>query len=150
MITITNNQIHRDEEHIGDIIGSIAWMKAKPAGRIAGQIRQVAGIDGLKFEVCEAPEGRVKLMVKSLPPGTGAFEINARAQEILSPAISAVEVVDDFDVSEPVASCDDLAAGNTFDVPADWGTPGTAYFSRCFVNHHGNDAYSLYCKANGI
>lgn len=56
MITITpDNQIDRDGEIIGSIIGEIAWMKAKPAGRIAGQIRQVSGINGLKFEVDESP-----------------------------------------------------------------------------------------------
>lgn len=120
MITVTNNQIHRDDEHIGDIIGSIAWMKAKPAGRIAGQIRQVAGIDGLKFEVVET---------SPIPA----------AESVIVPAAVV-----------PVPVSDDAGAGNAFHVPADWGTPGTAYFSRCFINHHGNDAYSTYCKANGI
>lgn len=121
MITITpDNQIDRDGEIIGSIIGEIAWMKAKPAGRIAGQIRQAAGINGLKFEVDE------------------------------SPPLSAVQVVDTLNVSEPAAVCDDAAAGNSFRIGSDWGTPGTAYFARCFINHHGNDAYSQFCKANGI
>ena len=119
MITITNNQIHRDDEHIGDIVGSIAWMKAKPAGRIAGQIRQVAGIDGLKFEVVET-----------------------------SP-IPAAESVDAPAAVVPVASCDDLAAGNTFDV-ATFGEPGSEYFRRCFVNHYGNDAYAAFMKSRGL
>lgn len=121
MITITpDNQIDRDGEIIGSIIGEIAWMKAKPAGRIAGQIRQAAGINGLKFEVDE------------------------------SPPLSAVQVVDTLNVSEPAAVCDDAAAGIAFYIGSDWGTPGTAYFARCFINHYGNDGYSQYCKANGI
>ena len=119
MITIENNQIHRNGEHIGDIIGEIAWMKAKPAGRIAGQIRQAAGINGLKFEVDE------------------------------SPPLSAVEVVDALNVSEPAAVCDDAAAGNSFDTTG-FGEPGTPYFRRCFVNHYSNDAYAQFCQANGI
>jgi hypothetical protein len=64
--------------------------------------------------------------------------------------LSAVEVVDTLNGSEPVASCDDLAAGISFAIGSDWGTPGTQYFARCFINNHGNDAYSAYCKANGI
>jgi hypothetical protein len=125
MITITpDNQIDRDGEIIGNIIGGIAWMKAKPAGRIAGQIRQVAGIDGLKFEVADAP-----------PPE--------------SPPISAVQVVDALNVSEPVASCDDLAAGTAFDV-ATFGEPGSEYFRRCFVNIYSNDAYAAFMKSRGL
>lgn len=120
MITIENNQIARDGEIIGSIIGEIAWMKAKPAGRIAGQIRQVAGINGLKFEVDE------------------------------SPPLSAVQVVDTLSETEPAAVCDDAAAGNKFKIGLDWGTPGTAYFARCFINHYGPDGYSRFCKANGI
>jgi hypothetical protein len=125
MITITpDNQIDRDGEIIGSIIGGIAWMKSKPAGRIAGQIRQAAGINGLKFEVSESSEE--------------------------SPPLSAVQVVDTLNVTEPAAVRDDAAAGNAFHVPAGWGTPGTAYFARCFINHHGPDTYSQYCKDNGI
>lgn len=130
MITITpDNQIDRDGEIIGNIIGNIAWMNAKPAPRIIGQIRQVAGIEGLTFEVAEAPTVNESLTVEP---------------------ISAPEVVGNPSASEPAASCDDLAAGITFAISSDWGTPGTPYFARCFVNHYGNDAYSQFCKANGI
>lgn len=143
MITITeDNQIDRDGEIIGSIIDGIAWMKAKPAPRIVGQIRQVAGIAGLTFEVADAP---VEPISTPQLPGTDS-------------------------VMEPAASCDDLAAGNISDPPcvetvtgsvskealpafyvgSDWGTPGTQYFARCFVNSYGNDAYSQFCKANGI
>jgi hypothetical protein len=130
MITITpDNQIDRDGEIIGSIIDGIAWMKAKPAPRIIGQIRQVAGIEGLTFEVAEAPTVNQSLTVQPIStpqlPGTGS-------------------------AMEPPASCDDLAGGITFDVPDDFGTPGTQYFARCFVNSYGNDAYSQFCKANGI
>jgi hypothetical protein len=130
MITITpDNQIDRDGEIIGNIIGNIAWMNAKPAPRIIGQIRQVAGIEGLTFEVAEAPTVNESLTVEP---------------------ISAPEVVGNPSASEPAASCDDLAAGITFAIGFEWGTPGTQYFARCFVNHYGNDAYSQFCKANGI
>jgi hypothetical protein len=130
MITITpDNQIDRDGEIIGNIIGNIAWMNAKPAPRIIGQIRQIAGIDGLTFEVAEAPTVNESLTVEP---------------------ISAPEVVGNPPASEPAASCDDLAAGITFAIGFEWGAPGTPYFARCFVNHYGNDAYSQFCKANGI
>jgi len=130
MITITpDNQIDRDGEIIGNIIGNIAWVNAKPAPRIIGQIRQVAGIEGLTFEVVEAP---------------------AVKESFTTEPISAPEVVGNPPVTEPAASCDDLAAGITFAIGFEWGAPGTPYFARCFVNHYGNDAYSQFCKANGI
>ena len=129
MIAIEDNIIYRDSERIGEIIGETAWMKAKPAPRIVGQIRQAAGINGLTFEVADAPTVEESSQVEPL---------------------SAVEVVDTLDGSEPVASCDDLAAGISFAIGSDWGTPGTQYFARCFINNHGSDAYSAYCKANGI
>lgn len=123
MITIENNQIARDGEIIGSIIGEIAWMKAKPAGRIAGQIRQVAGINGLKFEIADTPEE--------------------------SPPLSAVQVVDALNVSEPAAVCDDAAAGTVFNTVG-FGEPGTPYFRRCFVNHYSNDAYAAFMKTRGL
>ena len=151
MITITpDNQIDRDGEVIGSIIGGIAWLKSKQAPRIVGQIRQAAGIDGLKFEIADTPEDQVKLMVQSLPTDTGAAEVAARAQEILSPPISSAAGVDDGSVMEPVPVSEDAEAGISFAIGSDWGTPGTPYFARCFINHHGPDAYSKYCKANGI
>lgn len=129
MITITpDNQIDRDGEIIGNIIGETAWMKSKQPGVIIGQIKRAAGINGLAFEIVDTPEEEAKL----------------------SPPISAAAGVDNDSETEPAASCDDLAAGNTFTIGADWGTPGTPYFARCFINHHGNDAYSAYCKANNI
>lgn len=129
MIAIEDNIIYRDSERIGEIIGETAWMKAKQAPRIVGQIRQAAGINGLTFEVAEAPTVNESLTVEP---------------------ISAPEVVGNPSASEPAASCDDLAAGITFAISSDWGTPGTQYFARCFVNSYGNDAYSQFCKANGI
>jgi hypothetical protein len=129
MIAIEDNIIYRDSERIGEIIGETAWMKAKPAPRIVGQIRQAAGIAGLTFEVAEAPTDKECLAVEPIStpqlPGTDS-------------------------AMEPPASCDDLAGGITFDVPADFGTPGTQYFARCFINNYGSDAYAAYCKANGL
>jgi len=121
MITITpDNQIHRDGEHIGDIIGETAWMKAKQAGRIIGQIKQVAGIDGLKFEIVDTPEEEAKLSE------AGVFHVSPTAAEA-GPAVDAGPAI-----------------------PADFGEPGTAYFRRCFVNNFGNDAYSNFCKTRGL
>ena len=129
MITITpDNQIDRDGEIIGSIIGGIAWIKSKQAPRIVGQIRQAAGIDGLKFEIADMPEEQVNL----------------------SPPISAVQVVDTLNVSEPAVVCDDATAGTPFVIPPDFGTPGTDYFRRCFVNTYGPEAYNQYAKSNGI
>ena len=129
MIAIEDNIIYRDSERIGEIIGETAWMKAKPAPRIVGQIRQAAGIAGLTFEVADAPTDKECSTVEPIStpqlPGTDS-------------------------AMEPAASCDDLAAGITFDVPTDFGAPGTQYFARCFINNYGNDAYSQFCKANGI
>ena len=128
MITIENNQIARDGEVIGSIIGTVAWMKSAPASRIKGQIKQASGINELTFEVVDTPEEPVNL----------------------SPPISSAAVVDDGSVMEPVPVSDDAGAGISFAIGSDWGTPGTPYFVRCFVNNHGNDAYSQYCKANGL
>ena len=129
MITITpDNQIDRDGEIIGSIIGGIAWLKSKQAPRIVGQIRQAAGIDGLKFEIADTPE----------------------EQANLSPPISSADVVDGVGVKEPVPVSDDAGAGISFAIGSDWGTPGTPYFARCFINNHGSDAYAQYCRANGI
>jgi hypothetical protein len=123
MITIENNQIHRDGEHIGDIIGETAWMKEKQPGVIAGQIRRAAGIDGLKFEIVDTPEEEAKL--------------------------SATEV---FHVSPPVAEAGpvvDAGPATTFNI-AGFGEPGTEYFRRCFVNHYGNDNYAAFMKSRGL
>lgn len=129
MITITpDNKIERDSEVIGSIIGTTAWMKAKPAGRIAGQIRQAAGIDGLKFEVADTPEDQANL----------------------SPPISSAAVIDGDSVMEPVPVSDDAGAGISFAIGSGWGTPGTAYFARCFINHYGPDGYSRFCNNRGI
>ena len=137
MITITpDNQIDRDGEVIGSIIGGIAWLKSKQAPRIVGQIRQAAGIDGLKFEIADTPEEQA-----NFPTGKESLQV-----EPLSAAVG----VDNDSVTEPVPVSDDAGAGISFAIGSDWGTPGTSYFARCFINHHGSEAYAQYCKANGI
>lgn len=146
MITITpDNQIVRDGEVIGSIIGGIAWLKSKQAPRIVGQIRQAAGIDGLKFEVADAPPPKEKTIVTHVEKAPDS----AYWDRPIKP-ISSAAVVDDGSVMEPVPVSDDAGAGISFAIGSDWGTPGTPYFARCFINHHGSDAYSQYCKANGI
>lgn len=137
MITITpDNQIERDGEVIGSIIGDTAWLKVKQAPRIVGQIRQAAGIDGLKFEIADTPEEQA-----NLPTSKESLQVEP---------ISSADVVDGVGVKEPVPVSDDAGAGISFAIGSDWGTPGTPYFARCFINNHGSDAYSQYCKANGI
>ena len=183
MITITpDNQIERDGEIIGSIIGGIAWLKSKQAPRIVGQIRQAAGIDGLKFEIADTPEE-----VANLPTGKDGLQVEAQSSPdwqtttipdgatILHPPISSAAGVDDGSVMEPVPVSDDAGAGISFEdaigfvalnpimeseqdraddqsfaIGSDWGTPGTPYFARCFINNHGSDAYAQYCRANGI
>lgn len=137
MITITpDNQIDRDGEIIGSIIGGIAFMKSKPAGRIVGQIRQATGIDGLTFQVAEAP-----VVKESFTTDKHSLTV----EPISTPQLTGTD-----SAMEPAASCDDLAAGISFAIGSDWGTPGTQYFARCFINHHGSDSYAQYCRANGI
>ena len=130
MIAITpDKQIYRDGEIIGQIVDNIAWLKSKQAPRILGQIRSAAGMDGLSFEIVESPTVNEPL---TLEP------------------ISAPEVVDIPAALEPVAVCDDAAAG----IPAynltGFGTIGTPYFQRCFVNHYGPSAYSAFIESNPI
>lgn len=137
MITITpDNQIDRDGEIIGSIIGGIAWMKAKQAPRIIGQIRQAAGIDGLKFEIADTPEEQA-----NLPTGKESLQVE--------PLSAAAGVDNGADGASPLKG-DDRGAGISFAIGSDWGTPGTQYFARCFINNHGSDAYAQYCRANGI
>lgn len=130
MITITkDNQINRDGEIIGQIIDGIAWLKSKQAPRILGQIRAAAGANGLTFETVEPPTVNESLAVQP---------------------ISTPEVVDIPPALEPVAVCDDAAAGiPAYDLTG-FGTIGTPYFQRCFVNHYGPSAYSAFIESNPI
>ena len=130
MINITaDKQIDRDGEIIGQIVDNIAWLKSKQAPRILGQIRSAAGMDGLSFEIVESPTDKESLTVEP---------------------ISTPEVVDIPPVLKPVAVCDDAAAGTpSYDLTG-FGTIGSPYFQRCFVNHYGPSAYSAFIKANQI
>jgi len=130
MIAITEDkQIDRDGEIIGQIVDKIAWLKSKQAPRILGQIRTAAGIDDLSFEVVETPTVNESLTVQP---------------------ISTPEVFDIPPALEPVAVCDDAAAGIRFYDLTGFGEIGTPYFKRCFVNHYGPTGYAEFCKANGI
>ena len=100
MITIEENIIYRDSEKIGQIVGTVAWMNAKQAGRIIGQIKQAAGIEGLTFEIVDTPEESANL--EALP---------VVKESLTTETLSAPEVVDNPPTSEPAVSCDDLAAG---------------------------------------
>jgi hypothetical protein len=130
MIAITaDNQIDRDGEIIGQIVDNIAWLKSKQAPRILGQIRTAAGMDNLSFEVVESPTDKESLIVEP---------------------ISAPEVVDIPPALEPVAVCDDAAAGiRSYDLTG-FGEIGSQYFKRCFVNHYGPTNYAAFCQANDI
>jgi hypothetical protein len=130
MIAITEDkQIDRDGEIIGQIVDGIAWLKSKQAPRILGQIRTAAGIDDLSFEVVETPTVNESLTVQP---------------------ISTPEVLDTPPALEPVAVCDDAAAGTPSYDLTDFGVIGSPYFKRCFVNHYGPSAYAAFCKANDI
>lgn len=100
MITIEENIIYRDSEKIGQIVGTVAWMNTKQAGRIIGQIKQAAGIEGLTFEIVDTPEEKANLEALSVDK-----------ESLTSETLSALEVVDNPPASEPAVSCDDLAAG---------------------------------------
>jgi len=130
MITITsNNLINRDGELIGQIVNNVAWLNSKQAPRILGQIRTAAGIDNLSFD--------------SVWPAT----VN---ESLTVQPISTPEVVDIPPALEPVAVCDDAAAGiRSYDLTG-FGEIGSPYFKRCFVNHYGPTGYAEFCKANNI
>lgn len=97
MITITpDNQIDRDGEVIGSIIGTIAWMKAAPASRIKGQIKQACGISELTFEVIEPPTVEESSTVQTP---------------------SAVQVVDTMGDVKPAPASDDAGVGNLSAIP---------------------------------
>jgi len=130
MITITNdNEIYRDNELIGVITLDAAWLKSKQAPRILGQIRAAAGIDNLSFVIAGDQN-----LEESLPVET----------------TSTPEVLDTPPALEPVAVCDDAAAGTpSFDLTG-FGEIGTDYFKRCFINYYSPTNYAAFCKANGI
>jgi hypothetical protein len=130
MITITSdNEIYRDNELIGVITLDAAWLKIKQAPRILGQIRAAAGIDNLSFVIAEDSTVNESLTVQP---------------------ISTPEVVDIPPALEPVAVCDDAAAGTSSYDLTGFGVIGSPYFKRCFVNHYGPSAYAAFCKANDI
>jgi hypothetical protein len=131
MITIENNQIARDGEVIGQIVDGIAWMKAKQAPRIIGQIRAAAGIDGLKFEVLDAA-GEDAPMTATEIKERGESRKVAEATSISALTIESVKRSKEIMIP-------------TFDTTG-FGEPGTEYFRRCFVNHYGNDNYSAFMK----
>jgi hypothetical protein len=140
MITIEENIIYRDSEKIGQIVGTVAWMNAKQAGRIIGQIKQAAGIEGLTFEIVDTPEEAANL--EALP---------VDKEFLTSETLSAPEVVDNPPASEPAASCDDLAAG-TFHIPADFGSyeENPKYFAQCFINTYGHHGYDAWLKQRAL
>jgi len=138
MIAIEENIIYRDSEKIGQIVGTVAWMNAKQAGRIIGQIKQAANIEGLTFEIVDTPEESANL--EALP---------VVKESLTTETLSAPEVVDNPPASEPAVSCDDLAAG-TFHIPADFGSyeENPKHFAQCFINTYGHHGYDAWLKQN--
>jgi len=172
MITIEENIIYRDSEKIGQIVGTVAWMNAKQAGRIIGQIKQAAGIEGLTFEIVDTPEESANL--EALP---------VVKESLTTETLSAPEVVDNPPASEPAVSCDDLAAGTfqgfnvtesiqaegetldkmkraqalvsaspAFHIPADFGSyeENLKHFAQCFINTYGHHGYDAWLKQKGL
>lgn len=109
MIAIEENIIYRDSEKIGQIVGTVAWMNAKQAGRIIGQIKQAANIEGLTFEIVDTPEEKANL--EALSVAEESSDTPTDKEYLTVETLSAPEVVDNPPASEPAVSCDDLAAG---------------------------------------
>ena len=109
MITIEENIIYRDSEKIGQIVDTVAWMNAKQAGRIIGQIKQAAGIEGLTFEIVDTPEEVTNL--EALSGAEDSSDTPTDKDSLTVETLSAPEVVDNPPALEPAVSCDDLAAG---------------------------------------
>lgn len=160
MIAIEGNIIYRDSEKIGQIVGTVAWMNAKQAGRIIGQIKQAAGIEGLTFEIVDTPEEKANLEAiptdkdsLTVPDSFPKFEksFDAVKAQIESSRISAPEVVDNPPASEPVTGCDDPVAG-IFNIPADFGSyeENPKHFAQCFINTYGPHGYDAWLKQNGL
>ncbi len=106
MIAIEENIIYRDSEKIGQIVGTVAWMNAKQAGRIIGQIKQAANIEGLTFEIVDTPEEVSNLealpVVKdslTIPDSFPRFEktIDAVKAHIESSRISALAQIKELE-----------------------------------------------------
>lgn len=120
MITIENNTIYRDSEKIGQIVGTVAWMNSRQAGRIIGQIKQASSIDGLTFEIVDTPEEKANLQT-----------------------LSALEVVDNPQALEPVTGRDDPVAGILSNEPTRENHLGDKdpVWQRWFIATYGEDAF---------
>ena len=152
MIEIQDSKIIRDGEAIGTIVGDVAYVSAKPAPRIVGQIREAAGMPQLTFTV-------------GVPPITEeSSEVQERflIQEQLDKAMDicradADEIGVTVDIPEvishelaPVEKQSDLPTQNekqTFDLS---GLPEPSHkdFKKAFINNYGPDMWSLWQKEN--
>lgn len=139
MITIENNQIRRDSEKIGQIVGTVAWMNSRQAGRIIGQIKQAANIEGLTFEIVDTPEEKASL--EAVSGAEDSSDTPTDKDSLTVEPLSAPEVVDNPPASEPVASRDDLAAG----IPEPCRRPSLGdkdpIWQRWYIATYGEDAF---------
>lgn len=133
MIEIQDSKIIRDGEAIGVIVGDVAYVSAKPAPRIVGQIREAAGNDKLTFTVGE--------------PLT-----TEESSEVQTDEIGVIVDVPEVVVNEPAqvekqSDLPDQTKKQTFDLS---GLPEPSHkdFKKAFINNYGPDMWSLWQKEN--
>jgi hypothetical protein len=131
MIAIESNDIIRDGELIGRIVGNDAYLLKKQGGVIIGQIKKAAGID-LDFDVVET-------LPEPLPPPPIPAE-----SEVLHVFPS------DDPAAEAVSASDDAGAATVFDTST-FGSyeENPRYFQQCFVNTYGPHGFNEWLKQNG-
>lgn len=126
MITISPEQeIFRDEEFIGHIVGTTAHVNEELAGRIKGQIRTAAGIPDLSFTIA-SPQAEA---APEFPSGS-----------VLSARMDAGTPSDDggpATISKPVPTWDLTG----FPPPSN-----KKQFKRQFINTFGPPAFEAYLK----
>lgn len=115
MIEIQDSKIIRDGEQIGTIVGDVAYVAAKPAPRIVGQIREAARMPQLAFTVGEQISDPVFLdkirkakLVLEKPPTT---EESSEVQETESNSLTIEKLKQAQDICS--------AEADTFYVNAD-------------------------------
>lgn len=133
MIEIQDSKIIRDGEAIGVIVGDVAYVSAKPAPRIVGQIREAAGMPQLAFTVGEAPTTEDSSEVQ-----TDEIGVTVDIPEVVVNEQSPVEKQSDL----PSPS-----ENQTFDLS---GLPEPSHkdFKKAFINNYGPDMWSLWQKEN--
>ena len=146
MIAIEDTIIYRDSEEIGRIVGTVAWLNTKQAGRIIGQIKQAASIEGLTFEIADTPKEKANL--ESLPisdAGLLSFPSASEAESARDVAGSAI-AFEGSKASQILESVSPSFDTSSFDCTYE---QNPKLFQQCFVNTYGAHGYSEWLKLNG-